>query len=158
MKERLRKVFESGVYYIGDPCYVVRDEDWIPLLERIDYFDADEQTYMGATILGKGTAEGDGQYDCKTRHGDIIGSLPVDAGLIGILPIDVCCETPQDIARKGLGVVVTFQDNFWVDVPAGDSRDGVFHFGHLTVDTNYEEVEEEYEEEVEEETEEETEE
>ena len=28
---------DAGDYWLGDPCYVIRDEDWMPWLEATDY-------------------------------------------------------------------------------------------------------------------------
>ena len=53
--------FKAGKYYVGDPCYVVKDHNvWIKLLDDTDYFQNENQTYKGQTIFAEGTAHGDG--------------------------------------------------------------------------------------------------
>lgn len=133
--ETVSYVAEAGLYYIGDPCYVVRDEDWAKLLDQVNYFDDDEQFYKGYKIMCKSTAYGDGMYDAKTDRGELVGRLPVDSGTIGIMPLECIDVTPKEIMDKGLGVVVAFNNNVWVEVPMGASRMGRFVFGNISVDT-----------------------
>jgi hypothetical protein len=122
--------FPAGKYYIGDPCYVVRDGSWGKLIDETGCFGLDldgknwddgKFTYRGKFCFAAGTAYGDG---CYTDHRG--GEYPVDAGLIGILPVEVC-------VKKNLkdGRVVDFTSDFEVY-----EFDGVFHFGHVKIDTN----------------------
>ncbi len=86
---------QSGTYYLGDPCYVIADEDWIPWLEACNYT---KQDTLMATVPGKEidavgfrTAYGDGVYDfegANTRRDDTwdtIMELGVDSGMIGFV-------------------------------------------------------------------------
>ena len=76
---------KTGKYYIGDPCYVVEDQnDWIKLLEDTNYFKNKNQSYKGQPIYCGGTAYGDGCYE--SNKGKCYG---VDAGLLGIMPVEV---------------------------------------------------------------------
>ena len=43
---------KTGKYYIGDPCYVVEDQnDWIKLLEDTNYFKNKNQSYRGSRFI-----------------------------------------------------------------------------------------------------------
>ena len=115
--------FPAGRYYIGDPCYVVADDDWIPLLHATNYLDEGLFTYKGEKCFADGTAYGDGCYRDNRRN-----SYPVDAGLIGILPEKVCIFPPNAYMEYN---VLEFKREFevWSD-------GGVFHFGDIVIDTN----------------------
>ena len=129
--------FQPGRYYIGDPCYVVADKDWDTLIDETGCFGIEgyEATgfwddglfkYNGKVCFANGTAWGDGEYDAEGTS----VSLGVDAGLISIMPIECIGENEMpDTVR--LGVVVEFKDAF-----NAYYEDGVFHFGHIVVDTN----------------------
>lgn len=119
----------AGEYYIGDPCYVVPNKDWIPLLERAGYFgsepslDCDEGFffYKDKACFAYLTAHGDGTYTDKSHN-----KYPVDAGVIGILPVEVC-----DF-KELLYPCVTkkFEKDFVVW-----EESGVFHFGDIIIST-----------------------
>ena len=126
--------FKAGKYYIGDPCYVVKEhEDWMKLLEDTNYFQNDNQTYKGFPIFASGTAYGDGcYYDQEGRE------YGVDAGLIGIVPF----EAIEGDGRGGQ--IIEFQEDFHV----GCSEDSVFTFGNIVIYTgNEDEDEDDWEEE-----------
>ena len=125
-----KHTFTAGKYYIGDPCYVVRDGSWAKLIKDTGCFgleidgknwDDGKFTYRGKPCFAMGTAYGDGCY--SDNQG---GEYGVDAGLIGILPVDVCTKSGLKLGR-----VVEFPNDFDVY-----EFDGVFRFGHLKIDTN----------------------
>ena len=126
------KKFKKGKYYIGDPCYVVEKQDkWMELLEKTNYFKNEEQEYKGYPILAGSTAYGDGVY------GDNEGRIYcVDAGLIGIMPIE-CIDKKHDNIED-LGNIVEFEDDFDVSI-----EDGVFEFGNILINTIWDEDEDE---------------
>ena len=113
----------AGRYYLGDPCYVIRDEDWMPLLNSCDYFNQPIGEVGGFKILAFGTKHGDGCY--QDQHGNEFG---VDAGLIGLVPAGYRGQTSHG------NKLVEFSSQFecWED-------DGVLHFGDRIIDTNFEE-------------------
>lgn len=132
-----KHMFPAGSYWIGDPCYVVKDENWGKLLDETacfglpevgkptGYFDDGLFHYNGETCFAQSTAYGDGTYALKDRNGVVEGTIPVDAGLISIMPIYARDE-------MGSGVILSF------DAPFGVwERNGVFHFGSYKVNTNY---------------------
>lgn len=121
-----KKEFPSGKYYIGDPCYVVSDDNWHNLLEETDYFRNEEQSYRGFRILAGDTAYGDGTY--SDNYGR---EYPVDAGLIGIMPIDVIDNDKYDLTKNYCpGNFIDFECNFIVTID-----NGVFKFGNIIIDT-----------------------
>lgn len=75
----------AGTYVLGDPCYSVGDDEWMPLLESCGYF-CEEGSPIGTLPDGQhvyafGTAYGDGLYTDQFGH-----KFGVDAGLIGLVP------------------------------------------------------------------------
>ncbi len=103
---------QSGTYYLGDPCYVIADEDWLPWLEACNYTKND--TLM-ATVPGKEidavgfrTAHGDGMYEFEGQNTKswkeddwtTILELGVDSGMIGFVSsVGVTPETMQFVQK-----------------------------------------------------------
>ena len=67
-----------SIYYLGDPCYVIPDEEWGDFCS-IMRDDGEEFEYKGETCVVIGTG-GDGDF----------GGLSVDAGIIGCIPVSLC--------------------------------------------------------------------
>ena len=40
----------AGEYWLSDPCYTIKDEDWIPWLEACNY--TEEDNLVGVRFLG----------------------------------------------------------------------------------------------------------
>ena len=89
----------AGDYWLSDPCYIIKDEDWIPWLEACNY--TEEDNLVGKipgtdfSAVGFRTAWGDGVYPLQTVDYKAWGSpwkdifaLGVDAGLIGFVPCE----------------------------------------------------------------------
>ena len=72
----------AGKYVIGDPCYTVPNDDWETLLQSCDYFNRPVGISGGFEVLAFPTQYGDGVYRDQ-RHNE----YPVDAGLIGLVPV-----------------------------------------------------------------------
>lgn len=73
----------AGTYVIGDPCYTVPNDDWDKLLQSCDYFNRPVGISGGFEVLAFPTAYGDGVYRDQKRR-----EFPVDAGLIGLVPVE----------------------------------------------------------------------
>ena len=121
------KTLLPGDYYVGDPCYAFADHDlWIDLLESADY-KADpfprilEASAQGSSFVAAGTRHGDGGYRCPT----LAHTIPVDAGLIGVVPRHVCTTTPNGMQ------LVTMSEPFTVAYV-----NGVIFIGDHVIDTN----------------------
>ena len=140
--------FPPGTYYIGDPCYVIPDHEWMDYLDtypkhpnpHIGWIDGIAVTFKGHKCWHSGTAYGDGSYRDNEGH-----EYGVDAGIIGIIPIELCEKTIDNVETNELGRIVTFDKRFKVYV----EKDSTFHFGHLSIVTDGSDIEEEEEEEEE---------
>ena len=127
----------AGKYVLGDPCYAVPHDKWNELLESCSCFNnpiGRFSTYnRGSTIIHSavafGTRWGDGCY--RGTDGNF---YPVDAGLIGLVPL----SASSNELRDDLSTVVTF------DKPTICSTDGKgkLRFGHITIDTDPDEEDE----------------
>jgi len=73
----------AGTYVLGDPCYVVPNDDWEKLLQSCDYFKRPVGISGGFEVLAFHTKYGDGVY--RDQNGR---EFPVDAGLIGLVPVE----------------------------------------------------------------------
>lgn len=139
-----RMVFPAGKYWIGDPCYVFPHEGpmetkWYELLDEANFFK--EVSYAELDdgkikVWTASTAYGDGQY--TGSNGSV---FPVDAGLLGIVPqetVDYLNRADND--SDYLGLFIEFNESFIVE-----SNNGLFHFGHIEIDTGDDSRFDEYE-------------
>ena len=129
----------AGTYYIGDPCYIFEDS-WDKVLNSTNYLKDNE--LFGKPIFVDSTAYGDGYfYDNRGR------AYAVDAGMIGILPIELIevdnVVTKEYIEKSEIMHMVTFEKEFECN-----SNEGFFEFGDITINTaEDEDDEDDYEEE-----------
>lgn len=112
-----KHIFPAGEYYIGDPCYVIPDEDWDGVLKATD-FDDGLYHWNGRICFTAFTKYGDGCYG--NRNGDAM--VAVDSGTIGIIPIR------KDDEIEGLFYPYTLLRTFGKKFEVWE-EDGVFHFG-----------------------------
>ncbi len=130
----------AGKYFVGDPCFVVKDEMWMDWLKAADYTHNRHlvaDTPDGYQVVGFNTAHGDGIYydQFGTQYG-------VDAGLIGLVPYEhnpehISAEVEKFSIRCHL---VTFDSPFVASV----DENGNMQFGHITIITDYEEEDYDY--------------
>lgn len=116
----------AGRYFIGDPCYVIRDKNW----DEVCKFDEDGGIYrcLRLPFFMASTAFGDGTYYDQSGH-----EYGVDSGCLGAVPMEMVDEE-GDLC---LGRVVDFPAGLYIEY---DGRS--FDFGSLVViDTNPEEDE-----------------
>lgn len=113
-----------GRYFIGDPCYVIRDDQrWSTLCRQLgDEGRGGLITIGNHQLVAFGTACGDGLYHDRDGH-----HYSVDAGMIGAVPKDAV----DDWRNSEFGR--------WVDFPKRircvRSPGGVLHFGGVRIDT-----------------------
>jgi len=112
--------FKAGKYWIGDPCYAVKDENWVSLLKRTNYLDDGEFEYNNQRCFASGTSYGDGEYQDNLGN-----SYGVDAGLIGIMPLEACDGDYLDG-----GNIIDFNEDFEIDYD-----NGIFEFGNIIINT-----------------------
>ena len=118
----------AGTYFVGDPCYIVPENDWIPLLEATDYFAAPATLrFRGYTVGASSTAYGDGTYHDQNGR-----EYSVDAGLLGAVPV---AYAKTDAYWDG-GHVVEFPHPFTISYD-----DGVVVIGHIYINTDDDEYE-----------------
>lgn len=114
---KIATVLDKGSYYIGDPCYVIPDEDWHGWLNNCNFT---EVTNLFGIVpntdlvaCGFSTAFGDGLYLLEKMaysgykgEWDSVAEIPVDAGMIGFVPVD---SVPVS-GRPDLNHVITFDN------------------------------------------------
>jgi hypothetical protein len=118
----------AGRYYLCDPCYAVRDDQWNAWLDSLDH-DAGGIAYGvtadGHPVFGFSTAYGDGSW---------VGSDGVlyyaDAGMIGLVPV-AHNETAND-ARSFFQLRVV---EFSRPTTCRRSARGILTFGGVRVNT-----------------------
>lgn len=118
----------AGKYYVGDPCYTLqgKQDEWIKVLESSNYFKVPYKKGR-KTAVAFSTEYGDGEY--KDNEGR---SYPVDAGLIGVVPVSMATT------KKPTGVhIVDFKEPFLC------KQDGpVLKFGYIEINTGFDTEEE----------------
>jgi hypothetical protein len=125
----------AGVYYVGDLCYVMKDEEWDQFLDLTikgsHLLDGEFQFPDGRRFATYGTAWGDGVYHDQHGH-----EYSVDAGLIGcILLSDIRAAKYENIQE--LGNIVEFTEDFETSgCLKGRNSDGVISIGPLRIDTD----------------------
>jgi hypothetical protein len=137
---------KAGTYYVGDPCYAIREEDdWDLFLQSGNTEGI--YSYKGRKSFATSTSYGDGLYLGKDKITGIIYDFPVDSGMLGVIPIEVISVAKDEVS--GLGYILTFKEDFICS-----EDEGVFSFHNITIDTSEEEDDvylDEYEEDEDEE-------
>jgi len=111
----------AGDYWLGDPCYAIPNKKWGAFVNKL-FAAADGSCGNFADgVVAFGTQWGDGTY--KDQHGR---EFPVDAGLIGLVPIEKSIKKPVGMTRVS-----------W-DAPIICERhdDGTLVFGDVTIYTD----------------------
>jgi len=126
-----KETMPAGTYFIGDPCYVIPDDEWSDFVGPycVDYRDGDGlQIYKGMKVFAASTSCGDGCY--RDNRGNSYG---VDSGMLGIVPVELCDPNELDkvMSRKDLGAIMKYDRDFEVSC----SPDAVFTFGHIVIET-----------------------
>jgi len=136
----MRKL-SAGKYWIGDPCYVLDNRednstkgfDWDVFCSFC--FDNDPSgrcnegiiDHQGIKFAFYGTANGDGQYNDNEGN-----SYGVDAGCLACIPV----ESLKGVDLK-LGHVHDFEYDFQTDYD-----EGLISFGHIEINTDFDEEDE----------------
>ncbi len=127
---------EPGQYYIGDICYLFKEQEWAELIGATDCFTLEDNSnywmgqYKGVEIFTASTAHGDGVY--WDQNGS---EYFVDSGMLGAVRIDDLPLLGGKLPEMPLGWAVhTFTTG-----PEVSWEDGRFNFGHLVIDTAQEE-------------------
>ena len=119
----------AGEYYIGDPCYVIHDDEWMPFLEANGLLDNDgfhpACEYHDKPCFVSSTMYGDGTYPVWGPVGQ--KPIGVDAGLLSAVPSDLVADRGE---AERLGFFVTFAEDF-----ACGWEDGTIIFGDYRIAT-----------------------
>jgi hypothetical protein len=124
----------AGDYYVGDPCYSVPDDLWMAWLEAADYTTPGREHVLVADIdghpaVGVSTAFGDGVYeDWEGRE------YPVDAGLIGLVPVRVAKDDGQTTWDHSPDMNYRHRVTF-TEPATCYHEDGTIHLGPITIET-----------------------
>ena len=113
----MRRKLKKGTYYIGDPCYLLNEDDYEKIvIDNFNNLENYENFFISKTKFGDGTYK-DNQY----------GIYPVDSGLLSILPEEICShdKKEEDFCRK-----VNFPKDFYVE-----NQDGIFYFDKIRIKT-----------------------
>lgn len=124
----------KATYIVIDPCYVMRDDAYDVLCDKIDFNTRAQIIEIeGHQMALSNTAWGDGTYDSNSST-----SFSVDAGIIGAVPLALCCpEKLNEEVVKGTSVILT-------DTSVEFSyNEGTFKINSLEIYTGYDEEEEE---------------
>lgn len=103
-KEQYPVTTEQGLY-IGDPCYVINEEDWSDFVDEYRIARKAGFTHFkfkGFTVGVTRTAHGDGSYTGTDGY-----SYSVDAGLLGVVPLELV-EDKEKSERLGRIIEVSF--------------------------------------------------
>ena len=102
----------KGTYFLGDPCYAIQDDErWQKIVNHMydGSHDSDADVMKISSKNGKtdacifygSTAYGDGRYEDQNGN-----EFPVDAGLIGLVPMSVA--NPESMVLSECGKLVNF--------------------------------------------------
>lgn len=121
----------AGKYYIGDLCYVLRNERWAEFCELTikdgeclhgDFFLKD-----GSKFCFFNTWYGDGTYTLRYNRSVSVAEIDVDSGTIGCILVDDLLDFNEENCP---GAVVEFMHEFQVS-----EEEGVIRFGAYSIDT-----------------------
>lgn len=119
----------AGSYYLGDPCYVVNEEEWSPTVNQM--FDE-----KGRCVEGKIIPVSNGiVMSFSTKHGDgsfvdnMGNEYPVDSGTIGLVSTT---HNPEFSLTDLVNPVTFYQDT----VCTLDSNGFMDFGGIIQIDTN----------------------
>jgi len=121
-------MMKAGKYWVGDLCYVIRDDEWMEVCNGMDTEENNEILLKrGVRVALVGTAWGDGSYYDKSGQ-----EYGVDSGTIGCVLLEDIQDDPKNYLVGGH--VVDFPEDFSVV-----RVDGVISIGHIEIDTDPEE-------------------
>lgn len=125
--DRVTVQLPAGQYYIGDPCYIIPDQEWTAFCDvMFATSDYHVTAFKDVPMLAGSTAFGDGVYadQLGNRYG-------VDAGTLAVVPRELwdARMSVEQVAK--MGAIFTFDQPF-----TADCHRGVFNFGHVHIDTD----------------------
>ncbi len=137
--ESFKAEFGAGTYFIGDPCYALRDDLYSKWGSENNYDDGNYGYFaVGSTMYGDGT-----YYDNYTRR-----EYGVDAGILGVVNMQYADKKYDTDFLNKLGQVITVKEKLTFEY---DSEERSFNYQYdgnqIYIETgDSEEEEEDYEE------------
>jgi hypothetical protein len=125
MSKHNEYIIPAGKYWLGDPCYIIPDEDWDDFLIKTDYFEYSLVEVKGYKVIGFHTYYGDGTY-----YDNFGNEYSVDSGTIGLVPVE--------IGIKNIHAELAKSVEFREDVLCYEDS-GILHFGEYIIDTKEDE-------------------
>lgn len=117
-------IVPAGSYVLGDPCYCFPDRQvWMSLLESCNCFENPTGKVSGYSVFAFSTKYGYGVYYDQFRN-----SYPIDAGLIGLVPVALIDF--MGVKQPEGTIVVEFSED-----TICSNQDGVLVFGNYDIDT-----------------------
>ena len=110
----------AGVYFIGDPMYVLDKDEWHDMVYLSESIYEPELHFWHHK-----TDVGDGVYYDQEDH-----RYFVDSASIGVVPISMFTKDTKDVSSKKIGLVYEFKNDFTCDYD-----DGVFKIDDIVIDT-----------------------
>jgi hypothetical protein len=128
----------NTAYYVGDLCYIIRDDAQWDKLVRDLYAVGDGAARAGMKLsVGDHdvwvatTAHGDGVYALRDAHGDAVAAIPVDSGTIGVAPMSLLTEMIPSADFHTIEAASFPQ----CSVGTHNEEDGFFRIGNYTIRT-----------------------
>jgi len=124
----------AGLYYVGDLCYVMTDEEWDDFcsitIQGNECVSGEFTMPDGRKFATYNTMYGDGEYSDQSAH----YSFVVDSGSIGCIKLTEINVGIDDVGR--LGSVIQFNSDFETSGGRSEKWDGVIRFGHIHINTD----------------------
>lgn len=132
----------AGAYFLGDPCYVIEDQFWEPLLMSCSVFEKPQGFFFDhagqqINVTALGTFYGDGTYSDQTGC-----EYPVDSGLIGLVPMSYVIESSKFKVSEYLGDCIDHLHSIgrvvrFDQVTEVYDEGGALNFGGIVIDTDH---------------------
>ena len=119
MKQTTGIIHSEKGFYIGDICYVLNRENYDKVWGGAEYKDGQYTVpETGYNFIVAGTAWGDGIYEDNDGR-----EYPVDAGNIGLVPLELCERPHTDngrvISEPGDATYTAEDGVFIITLPSG---------------------------------------
>ena len=125
-----RAEFGAGTYFIGDPCYVLKDELYDEWGNESDYADGDYEYFaVGSTCYGDGV-----YYDEYSKS-----EFGVDAGILGVVDMRYAKDNCDINLLNKLGRIIKVEDSLTFEY---DNINFTFEYiydgnNYICINTNY---------------------
>ena len=131
--------FKAGTYFIGDPCYALREDLYDKWGEEHNYADGNYEYFAVGS-----TAHGDGTYtDSFTLR-----EFGVDAGILGVVNMNFADKKYDIECLNRLGLVIEIKDKLIFEYD-NESHTFTYYADDKTIEIQTEDFEDEDEDEIE---------